>query len=121
MRLNIAAASPDQHTHGPDTEGVEAIKILARIKSQAAENFAVPPSHLLKNLPNVPESVASRLPDEHNIKKQIQRHRSKMLPANPKSLADLHEIPRQFSTTSICFYTTIQKTMKMKRYHAAAS
>lgn len=40
------------------------------------------------------------LPDRTNIVKRIRRERSKLFPANPKSLADLENIPREYRTTA---------------------
>ncbi|KAK3911522.1 Long-chain-fatty-acid--CoA ligase 1 [Frankliniella fusca] len=62
-----------------------------------------------------------RLPKFANLKKMVRRVKRKDLPPEPKDLAELEQIPRQFTTTVKgdrcgCF-TTIQKMMKKCNNH----
>lgn len=44
--------------------------------------------------------MLSQLPERENIKKAIRKIRQKHLPPNPSSLADLGELPENFTKTA---------------------
>ncbi len=47
-------------------------------------------------LPNVFSEVLPQLPEHQNLKKAMRRVCQKNLPTNPKSVADLHDLPEEY-------------------------
>lgn len=75
---------------------------ISRLKRKAEENPEMPPAQILRlELPNVPDEVIAQLPERENLKKSIRRQRRQNLPVNPKSLADLLEIPDRYKNTLV--------------------
>lgn len=112
------------HGHPPSPEEVEAEKFKWNLKRLADENPEVAPAQILRNeLPDLDPSttplmsiiilkkfmvkkcqkfnlgVVARLPSRENLKKSMRRKRRADFPTNPKSLAELGEIPDQFQVT----------------------
>ena len=99
--LSIRRHSLEDHSHAPNREEVEALRLVTGIKRKAAEHPEAPPVQIMRSLQNVPSSVLGELPDRENIRKCIQRERLKNMPPNPQNIQDLHEIPTQFRKTIV--------------------
>ena len=54
-----------------------------------------------QELSKVPSGVLGKLPRRENLTKSIRHVRRKELPTNPKSLADLDEIPERYRNTAL--------------------
>uniref|UniRef100_A0ABD2VWZ0 MULE transposase domain-containing protein n=1 Tax=Trichogramma kaykai TaxID=54128 RepID=A0ABD2VWZ0_9HYME len=55
----------------------------------------------MRLLQDVPLPVLAELPDRENVKQIIQRERKKNVPANPRTLEELLDIPDQFRKTKV--------------------
>ncbi len=70
------------------------------MKRKAEEHPEQPPAQLLRNeLANVPRGVLSHLPKQEAVRQSIRcTHRCNM-PANPRMLEELEDIPDQYQRT----------------------
>lgn len=74
--------------------------ICNRLKQTAAAHLEQLPARIIRSeLENVPVHILSQLPERHNLAKSMRKYRRRDLPANPKSLAELNDIPERFSNT----------------------
>lgn len=70
------------------------------MKRKATDNSAAPPAQILRTeLDGVAEGVLAKLPDRLNARKMIQRQRLRNLPAAPRTIDELGEIPDKFRIT----------------------
>lgn len=97
----IRGGNLDEHSHAPNREEVEALRVLTGIKRKASEHPDMPPVRIMQVLQDVPNAVLAELPDRENIRKRIQRERLKEMPANPRTIQELQEIPEKFQVTSV--------------------
>lgn len=85
------------HTHPPDHEETKAEEVMRRIKRKAEDNPVAGPSGIIRDeLRDLPSAVLIRLSERRNMKKAVRRLRRANLPANPKRITDLGELPERF-------------------------
>lgn len=90
-----------EHSHEPNREFAEAEKIKMTLKRKAETNPEEPPAELLRHeLAGVLSGVLSQLPERENLKKAIRAVRIKNLPTNPTSIAELGELPDEYTKTA---------------------
>ena len=88
------------HSHPPDREEVAAEKITQGIKRKAATQPELRPAQLLRcELQGTSGSVLSQMPEQTALLRTIRRVRSTNSVPNPKSLADLGELPDEYQKT----------------------
>ncbi|XP_051164850.1 uncharacterized protein LOC127283797 [Leptopilina boulardi] len=88
------------HNHAPNRDAVNAERIESRVKRVAEDHAELLPAQIMRReLKNVPSEILAQLPDRPNLRKQISRARLRQMPSNPIRIADLEEIPEQFSQT----------------------
>lgn len=93
----IKGPAESKHEHPPNREESAAAEITARVKRIATRHPEQPPSQVLRReLAGLSEGVLSQMPEQEALSKTIRRARRKNLPPNPRSLADLGEIPNAF-------------------------
>lgn len=93
---------PTNHSHAPNREETEAEVVKCRLKRTAEEHPELPPAQILRTeLPSTSAGVLSQLPERENLKKAMRRQRRQNLPPNPKSLAELSDLPERFQKTLI--------------------
>ena len=92
----IKGPTESKHTHPPNQEECEAEVITQRIKRKAKEHPEQPPAQLIRDeIAGVSsDGVLSQLPDRELLRKMVRRTRRLNLPPNPKSLAELEELPQ---------------------------
>jgi len=89
----------DDHTHAPNREEVEALKITCGVKRTASQHPEAPPAQILRRLQDVPSRVLAELNGRENMRRQIRRVRLKDMPNNPTDIDDFQEIPEAFRKT----------------------
>lgn len=73
--------------------------LLSTIKRQSTEHPEIPPARIMRILQEAPSTVLAQLPERQNIKKTIQRERSRNFPTNPRLIGELAEIPERYRKT----------------------
>lgn len=89
----------DSHNHAPNPEEVEALRIIGAIKREVNEYADRAPAAVMRIAVNASSAVQAHLPEKDNLRKTIQRERTKQLPANPNSIQDLESVPDRFTKT----------------------
>lgn len=69
------------------------------MKRKAAEPDSRPSQILRTELAGLSQGVLSQLPERENLKQCMRYAKRKDLPANPRTLNDLEEIPAQYQVT----------------------
>ncbi|KAK3929145.1 PKS-NRPS hybrid synthetase [Frankliniella fusca] len=89
------------HDHPPAPEEGQAIRAYSRMKRAAKQHPEAPPAQILRqHMPDVPVEALPYLPERQTMKRTMNRLRQGDFPSNPKSLAELGEIPEAFRKTS---------------------
>ncbi|KAK3911699.1 PKS-NRPS hybrid synthetase [Frankliniella fusca] len=89
-----------EHPHLPAPEAAAALKAYSQMKRTATEHPEAPPAQILRNaLPQVPSSTLAHLPLRESMKRTFNKRWQGNLPANPKTLQELGEIPNDFRVT----------------------
>lgn len=97
---NTEITKSKPHDHAPDREVAEAEVLKYNLKQTQMQNPERPPSQILRNwLPRTSSGVIAHLPERRNLTKSMRRARRGCLPANPKSLEELEDIPESYQTT----------------------
>lgn len=92
---------PASHSHAPNPEEVEALRLMGTVKRAAADHPERPPSAVMRIVREANEGVQAHLPTEESIRKSIRRERLKELPANPTSIDELRKLPEQYRKTVV--------------------
>ncbi|KAK3909666.1 FLYWCH-type zinc finger-containing protein 1 [Frankliniella fusca] len=97
----ILKADEDKHTHAPDQEIIAAKKIVKRMKQVAVNHPEKQPSVIIRDgLADVDEGVLSQMPQRPALRRTLNRKRQSDLPRNPKSLAEIRDLPDEYCMTS---------------------
>ena len=91
-----------EHTRGPDQEDIEPKKIVHSLKTSAVQHSETSAAQLVSRaLRDVPSTsgVLAKVPDRPTLQRLVNRMRQATLPPNPKSVADLGELLRDFTVT----------------------
>jgi len=84
------------HTHDPDWGSCKAAETVVAIKRAAETSRASTSAIIQSKVARVSSETALKLPKIDSLKKAVRRVKRQHLPPEPKSLADLHEIPDKF-------------------------
>ncbi len=120
----VVADTETSHSHAPDWGRAKAEETVQNIKKAAATSRASTASVIQAKVSRVSDETAMRLPKFANLKKMVRRVKRRNLPPEPKDLAELEQIPRQFTTTvrgiaGCCI--TIQKMLRRWSYSQATT
>lgn len=89
-----------KHAHAPNVEAAKAEELTQTIKDTAASHPELVPSQILRShLAGVSSGILSQLPEQSALTRTIQRVRRKELPANPRKLKHLGDLPVRFTRT----------------------
>ena len=70
------------------------------MKLEAEVHPERPPSGILRDeMQGLSQRVLARLPERENMKRAIRKARRRNLPPNPRTLAELQEVPERFQNT----------------------
>ncbi|CAN7977512.1 unnamed protein product [Ixodes persulcatus] len=87
-----------EHTHANDASATETTKLRGQLKRKATDT-SEPPSRLLAEaLTETSEQVRANVGDLETIRRDLRRQRSKVRPAEPSTLRDLH-VQNTWATT----------------------
>lgn len=90
--------APHEHPADPDESNAEIVKY--RLKQEADKHPERPPSAIVREeMRDLSSRVISRLPERENLKRSVRTARRRNLPPNPKTLAELDELPERFAKT----------------------
>lgn len=96
----LKGPTDSSHSHPPDREEVAAEKLIQGIKRKAATQPELRPAQLLRcELQGTSGAVLSQMPEQTALLRTVRRVRSKNSIPNPKSLADLGELPADYQKT----------------------
>lgn len=60
-----------EHSHAPDREEINALKLIGGSKRRAEEHPEIVPIKIVRAIQNVPEGVLALFPDRDNVRKAI--------------------------------------------------
>lgn len=90
------------HSHPPNVEENVAEKFNVRLKRRAHDHPEERPAQMLRTeLQGVDPGVLSQLPEQPALVRKIQRARKKHMPASPRSLDDVLQIPDVYQKTLV--------------------
>ena len=90
------------HSHAPNVDENSAEQLAKSLKRKAEEHPEQPPAQLLcQELQGVEDKVLSQLPSQPALVRAMQRIRRKELPAAPRKLEDVGEIPERYQKTLV--------------------
>lgn len=87
------------HSHAPDWGRCNAEETVQKIKTSAGSSRATTAAIIQSKVTRLSDETAMKLPKFANLKKMVRRTKRKDLPAEPKALADLENVPRRFTKT----------------------
>ncbi len=113
------------HTHPPSQKQCKAEEVLTWEKRKAEEHPEQPPAELLCNeLADVPVEVLSHLPKWGAMRQSSRHTRRHNMPANPRMLEKLEDIPDQYQGTLqgewFLMFDSYQMDCDSKKYWIAA-
>ena len=98
---NVVLITEGVHDHAPDRELAEAEKVKFELKRRAEINPREGPSTILRDvLSQTTPGVIAHLPERANLKKSLRTVMIRNMPANPKNIDDLGEMPPEYRTTA---------------------
>ncbi|KAK3909784.1 FLYWCH-type zinc finger-containing protein 1 [Frankliniella fusca] len=108
----LRVVNEGEHVHAPDPAGIAARAAIEHMKEAGAgADWVVrawagvqaperPSVHIIdQEMHRLGDGVVARLPLRPAMKKAVNRARGKRLPANPKSIHELGELPPEFRNT----------------------
>ena len=88
------------HSHPANVDAAKAEVERVSLKRKAVEEPHLPPAKMIRHeISDLPIAVLSQLPERENLSKAIRRSRRRNLPANPRSLVELGELPEIYTRT----------------------
>ncbi|XP_052128925.1 uncharacterized protein LOC127750685 [Frankliniella occidentalis] len=88
------------HGHAPDPEAIAARSAVEAIKDAGVQAPERAPVHIIdQQMHRLSDGVVAKLPLRPAMKRAVNRARSSRLPANPKSIRDLRDLPPEFRNT----------------------
>ena len=95
----IAVVRSDSHNHAPDLYAVRRGKLLKDINAKVSQDPTATVRSVYENAVDEGSDDSDELPTFDNVRTRLKRHRSKFVPAIPKSINDV-AINGQWSKTS---------------------
>ncbi|KAJ8682127.1 hypothetical protein QAD02_017919 [Eretmocerus hayati] len=88
------------HSHAPDQDECEAEVVKYSVKNEAQRQPERPPSQIARDATrDLSQRVLARLPERENLKRSMRKVRRRHLPANPRILDELLDLPERFTIT----------------------
>lgn len=100
----VVIQGPDKsvHSHPPNQDAVKAMALVEELKTTAQSQPSLPPALLVRDtLSQATPRVLSQLPLRENLRQTVCRERRQNLPSNPKCIADLEQLPDEFTKTTL--------------------
>lgn len=89
------------HTDAPDADTIAARKVMEDIKQAGVSQPDRAPVQIIdQRMNNIGEGALAKLPQRAAMKRTVNRARQSHLPKNPKTLADLGDLPPEFKITN---------------------
>ena len=96
-----SGGAPQSHSHAPNPEEVQALRLMGSVKRAAADHPERPPSAVMRMVQDAGPAVQAHLPSQECLRKNIRRERLRNMPSNPTTIEGLNEIPDQYRKTLV--------------------